>query len=421
MFRSKLLYKVAALALAMSVVPALHAQTYNVIHTFSGNGDGYQPYAGLTQDSSGRLYGTTSEYVSGTVFQMKRVNGSWILSTLYNFSTMNGNDGLIPYSEVVFGAHGTLYGTTLEGGTSANCEFGCGAVYNLKPPSTVCKTVICFWNSIPIHSFTDGPDGGNPNSTPVFDSQNNLYGTAALGGTAGIGVAYEMTESSGGTWTQTVIHNFTGADGAYPYATLVFDLAGNLYGTTGYGGQFNQGTIFRLSPSGSGWNLTTLYSFHGSTDGAQPNGGVILDSAGNLYGATAEGGSDGGGTVYELSPSRGSWNFSLLYSLAGRSDGTYYPGPVNALAMDGRGNLYGTALLDGAFNHGSAFELTPSNGSWTYTSLHDFTGGTDGSDPIGSVLLDGTGNIYGTAAFGGAENNNCFGGPGCGVVWEITP
>ena len=404
--------------LTMAASRPVRAQTFSVIHTFSGGGDGYQPYAGLTVDSGGNLYGTTSEYVGGTVFKMKRVNGSWVLNTLLNF---NGSNGLIPYSRVVFGAHGVLYGTTLEGGNSLSCEFGCGAVYSLRPPKTACKSVSCPWTATAIQSFTDGADGGNPNFVdPIFDQAGNLYGTTALGGTAGIGVVFEMTESDG-VWTETVIHNFSGPDGAYPYSGLISDGAGNFYGTTGYGGQFNEGTVYRLSPSGPGWTITTLYSFQGTTDGAHPSAALISDQSGNLYGSTVVGGSGGGGTVFELSPSGGGWSFSLLASLVGTITNDYYPGPFNALAMDGAGSLYGAAFANGAHQDGSVFKLTPSNGSWTYTSLHDFTGGDDGGNPIGGVTFDTNGNLYGTTTFGGMQGGeNCY-TEGCGTVWEITP
>ena len=404
-------------ALTMVATRPAPAQTFSVLHTFSGGGDGYQPYAGLTLDSGGSLYGTTSEYTGGTVFKMKRVNGSWVFNTLLSF---NGSDGLIPYSKVVFGAHGVLYGTTLEGGNSFNCEFGCGAVYSLRPPMTICKAFSCPWTGIAIQSFTDGADGGNPNFVdPVFDQAGNLYGTTAIGG-VGDGVVFEMSESNG-AWTESVIHNFSGPDGAAPYSGIIFDHEGNLYGTTGYGGLYNQGTVYRLSPSGSGWTITTLYDFQKTTDGSHPSAALIFDQSGNLYGTTVVGGSGGGGTVFKLSLSGGSWTFSLLYSLVGAITNDYYPGPLNALAMDATGNLYGSAFLDGAYGDGSIFKLTPSNGTWTYTSLHDFTNGDDGANPAGGVTFDTNGNLYGTTTFGGMRGGeNCY-AIGCGVVWEITP
>jgi len=405
----------AMLLLALIATPAMQAQTFSVIHVFSGGGDGYQPYAGLTIDQAGNLYGTTTEYVGGTAFKMRQVNGNWVL---YPLSSID----LIPYSRVVFGPGGALYGTSLEGGTSEFCEFGCGSVYALTPQQTVCKTFSCPWVQTYLHSFTDGDDGGNPNFVdPVFDAEGNLYGTAAIGGTAGIGVVYEMTHSANGSWNETVLHNFTGPDGAYPYSGLIFDHAGNLYGTTGYGGANDMGTVFELSPNGPGWTLTTLYDFQGTTDGSSPSATLMFDPAGNLYGATVTGGVNGGGTVFKLAPSGGSWNFSLLYSLTGQITDKSYPGVYNALVMDAAGNLYGAAYHDGGNGNGAIFKLTPASGTWTYTSLHDFTGGADGADPLGGVIFDTHGNLFGTTVLGGMTGGeNCY-SQGCGVVWEITP
>jgi len=413
------IFAVATMFMLMALMPnAMQAQNFRVLHTFTGGPDGYQPQSGVTIDRGGHLYGTTSEYVRGTVYEMKQVNGSWVLTTLLHF---DGTNGLIPYSKVVFGTSGALYGTTLEGGTSGECEFGCGAVYNILPSASVCTTFSCPWTGNAIASFTDQANGGNPNFVdPVFDQQGNLYGTTAIGGTSGVGVVFELTHTSNG-WTENVLHNFSGPDGGYPYSGLIFDHAGNLYGTTGYGGQFGQGTVYQLSPSGSGWTLTTLYSFQGTTDGQQPASALIFDPAGNLYGSTIVGGANGGGTIFKLSPSGGSWNFSLVYSLTGHANQMYYPGVFNPLAMDAQGSLYGVAFLDGAQGDGSAFKLTPSNGSWTYTSLHDFTSGDDGANPIGGVTFDTNGNLFGTTVFGGSHAGSNCQFQGCGVVWEITP
>lgn len=417
----RLLLRVLPLALvsASVLVPqTAPAQSFSVIHTFSGGSDGYQPLSGLTVDRGGHHYGTTTEYVGGTVYEMKEVNGNWVFTTLLTF---NGTDGLIPYSKVVFGTSGALFGTTLEGGTSFGCEFGCGAVYNILPSASVCKTFNCPWTGNAIVSFTDGANGGSPNFVdPVFDQQGNLYGTTAIGGSNGVGVLFELTHNSGG-WTENVLHNFSGPDGGYPYSGLIFDQAGNLYGTTGYGGQFNQGTVYQLSPSGSGWTLTTLYSFQGGADGEQPASALIMDQAGNLYGSTVVGGSGGGGTVFKLLPSGGGWTFSLIYSLVGQANQTFYPGVFNPLAMDAAGNLYATAVLDGAHGDGSVFKLTPSSGSWIYTSLHDFTNGADGANPFSGVTFDANGNLFGTTLYGGTTDGQNCRSLGCGVVWEITP
>ena len=173
------------------------------------------------------------------------------------------------------------------------------------------------------------------------------------------------------------------------------------------GGFGNFGTVFQLTPSGSGWTHQIIYNFQNLTDGKLPNSGVILDSSGNLYGTTVFGGTGLGGTVFQLKPSGGTWNFSLVYGLVGNA------GPFGSLSLDAAGNLYGTTWQDGNYVAGSAIKLIPSQGSWIYQSLHDFTGGDDGEYSLSNVIFDASGNMYGTAAYGGAN--------GYGVVVEITP
>ena len=212
-----------------------------------------------------------------------------------------------------------------------------------------------------------------------------------------------------------------GSDGAHAYDGVVFDTAGNLYGTTSNGGGSTNctdgcGTAFKLSPSGSGWTESVLYRFQGPTDGENPNSGVVMDTVGNLYSNTWQGGPGGGGTVYELSPSGSNYTFTLLYSVTGSGYA------VGRLLRDSHGNLYEALQEGGTYNDGQIFELTPSNGNWIFTDLHDFTGGTDGANPLGGVVMDSSGNLYGTALFGGTNSTCGSGGTsGCGNVWEITP
>jgi len=227
-------------------------------------------------------------------------------------------------------------------------------------------------------------------------------------------VVYAMMHS-GSAWTQEPIYTFAGPDGSQPFAGVILDSKGNMYGTTAQGGQYGFGTVYELSPSGGGWTEKVLYSFQNGSDGSTPIGGLIFDQSGNLYGAADNGGSGGGGTVFELTPSGGSWTYSPLYSFTGGAQ----CGPRASLVMDGSGNLYGTTYCDGANNKGSIFKLTPSASGWTQISLYDFTGGTDGSAPISNVIFDSAGNLYGTASRGGNQSN--CGLAGCGVVWAITP
>jgi len=406
-------------ALAMIATPSAKAQTFTVIHSFSG-GDGYRPYAGITLDAAGNVYGTTLLSVTGegTAFKLKRSHGAWVLNPLLTFS---GDAGANPASGLVFGPDGALYGTTEGGGSMAN-----GLVYSLMPPATACKIALCFWRETVLYNFAGGSDGSSPGfGNVIFDHSGNIYGTTNAGGAAGLGTVYELTPSNGG-WAEKVLYSFSGGnDGSQPYSGVILDQADNLYGTTvggggsGCGGS-GCGTVYELSPVGSGWTENIIYSFQDGANGEYPYGGLIFDQSGNLYGSTFYGGSAGGGTVFEFSPIGGSWTFSLIYALTA---GTYGGGgPAGSLAMDGAGNLYGTTDQNGAYGAGSVFKLTPQNGGWTYTTLHDFAGnGPDGEFPIGGPTVDTRDNLYGTASQAGLQELNCGFEQGCGVVWEITP
>jgi uncharacterized repeat protein (TIGR03803 family) len=397
------------IVLVLTLAQSARSQTYQVLYNFTGGQDGASPEAGLTMDRAGNLYGTAYQGGTlnrGTVYKLAAHGAEWVLSPLYNFRGQE--DGGAPIARVVFGPNGTLYGTTEFGGQL--CGEGCGTVFNLRPPATLCKTVLCPWTETVIYSFSGSGDGANPGYGDLtFDQAGHIYGTTYFGGNDALGVVYKLT-SSNGNWTESAIHTFSGvSDGANPYSNVIFDALGNLYGTTFAGGPHGFGTVFELMPSGSGWTENTLYAFQSSTDGGKPFGGVVFDNAGNLYGATSSGGTGSGGTAYELMPSDGSWIFSLLYSFTGSA---YLPGTYGSLTMDAEGNLYGITAKDGAHGLGSVFKLTRSEGGWTETDLYDFTSGSGGEIPYGSVLIDASGNLYGTASAGGTNSY--------GVVWMIT-
>jgi uncharacterized repeat protein (TIGR03803 family) len=387
---------------------AAQAQTLNVLYAFTGGGDGSHPFSDITIDGGGKLYGTASMGGTGgggEVFQLRKLpSGNWIINILHEFQPANG-DGGNPIGGVSFGPEGLLYGTAGPG--TGNY----GIVYRLQPPVRACTNAICPWNETILYSFQNGADGAFPAyGNPAFDRAGNLYGTTGGGGISDNGVVFELTPSNGG-WTETVLHKFDQTDGSEPYNSVILDGAGNVYGTTYSGGDSNWGTVFELSPSGSGWNFTTVKLFYGPPrDAGLPYSPLIFDTAGNLYGATYGGGQNGGGAVYELTPSGNNWNFATLYGGFPFTDGG---GPVGTLAMDAAGNLYGTTLDMGAYGLGAVYKLTPSNGSWTYSSVHDFTGGDDGSYPYSGVTLDTAGNLYGTTSQAGRYGN--------GTVWEITP
>jgi|SRR5271157_220116 len=394
----------AALAIAFLLIVVapqpVQAQTFNVLHTFTGAQDGGNPYAGVTMDKAGNLYGTASSGGAanyGTVYKLTHKGSGWTLNSLYSFA--GGSDGAFPQARVIFGPNGILYGTTRGGGA------GYGTVFNLRPKPTACLTALCPWTETVLYSFK-GTDGDGPLGDVLFDQAGNIYGTTGAGGSYDSGTVYELKPSGSG-WTESVLFSFNFVDGVAPSSGVLFDNAGNLDGTTEGGGSGYLGTVFQLVPSNGGWTNYILYSFQNGNDGGYPGAGLIFDQSGNLYGATSTGGTGGGGTVFKLTPYGSS--YSLVYSFTGG----FVCGP-GTLVMDGAGNLYGTTYCDGANNLGSVFKLTPSSGNnWTYTSLHDFTGGSDGGSPISNVVFDTSGNLYGTASAGGSQ--------GLGVVWEITP
>jgi len=262
-----------------------------------------------------------------------------------------------------------------------------------------------------LYSFTGLTDGGNPLASLVMDTAGNLYGTTFVGGAFGDGEVFKLSPDGNGGWMQTVIYSFSGADGANPYySDVIFDQAGNLYGTTVSGGAHNGGVVFELSPTNNGWTETVLYSFAGEPDGQNPYSGLIFDAKGNLYGTTYGGGSSNQlGTVYQLKRAGTGWKENVLYKF----DGTTGTAPVGGLVMDARGNLYGTTQGGGAHRVGVVFTLRHSNGVWTEQILHSFSGGADGGYPYAErLILDKAGNLYGTTQGGGINNY--------GVVFRLS-
>lgn len=270
-----------------------------------------------------------------------------------------------------------------------------------------------------LYTFTGGTDGNGPNSPLIFAKAGNLYGTTYQGGADGDGTVFELTPTVSG-WTETVFYSFIGvSDGYDPVGPVLFDKEGKLYGLTGYGGAAGYGTAFELSPNSSGgWTKTTIYAFAGGSDGAYPNGSLISDGQGNLYGITQNGGSascqrygPGCGTIFELKRSNGSWREIVLYSFPGGNSGDYPTG----LAQDTVGNLYGTTFRGGGSDAGVVFKLSHSAGQWKESVLHAFTGGRDGSSANYGVILDNAGNLYGVAQMG--SGGGCT--EGCGLVFEL--
>ena len=413
--RTTVLILATAFVIAVAAVPAVQAQTYSVIYFFQGTDTHENPTAGLTIDQAGRLYGTTYN-IWGSVFEMRTVNSRWLFSTLLSLPS-NGHKGLGPQGGVIKGPDGNLYGTAVGGGEEG-CL--CGVVFKVQPPATAPRTALQQWTETVLYEF-EGPGGKYPGyGNLVFDSAGNLYGTTEQGGANDLGVVFELSPVSGG-WSETVIHTFSGDDGAEPYGGLTFDNAGNLYGTTHEGGVPGYGVVFELSPSNGGWTETVLHSFQ-DTDGKQPQGQLIFDAQGNLYGTAYSGGLDAtSGSVFELSPSGGGWTFAVLHLFdfsAGEG-----AAPVAGVTMGSDGNLYGTTLGGGSGDNGTIYRLVNAGGSWTYQTLHSFLtvdgGAPFGAAPFGGVTFDSQGNMYGTTITGGQGQTYCTGG--CGVVWKLTP
>ncbi|MGO9564933.1 MAG: choice-of-anchor tandem repeat GloVer-containing protein [Candidatus Korobacteraceae bacterium] len=409
--------------MAVIATPAAQAQ-YTVLYNFSGGADGANPFVGVTLDSGGNIYGTA--YAAGggygTVFKLTHKGSGWGLNPLYSFKGKGANDGAGPNASIVIGPDGILYGSTIAGGGNEDpyCQvyggyLGCGTVFSLRPSPTRQETPLSPWTETLLHLFTFDPDGAYPLNSMVFDQAGNLYGTGANGGYIS-GVVWELSPSGSG-WNEQAIYTFTGlngGDGGYPEGGVTFDSEGNLYGTTSEYGHTIEGccgAVFQLVPSESGWTENTLYDFTDGDDGSTPYGGVIADSAGNLYGTTTTDGANGGGTVFELSPSGSGYTFQTIYSFSGTKG--QQVGPYGNLVMDSAGNLYGTTYLDGRYGWGNVFKLTPSGSGWTYASIHDFTGGTDGAAPRCGLVFDSSGNLYGTTSIGGAN--------GYGVVFRLVP
>jgi uncharacterized repeat protein (TIGR03803 family) len=421
---------IASILLSASVLMcgARTAKTQEtVLYPFSATGgDAAGPVSALIFDGEGNLYGTTirgGAHGDGAVFELSpKKGGGWTEQVIYSFGSIT-NDGQNPYSTPIFDGQGNLYGTTSNGGASL-----AGTVFELSPQQDGS------WTETQLYSFKNiNNDGNYPEAGVIFDGNGNLYGTTTGGGSAGSGTVFEVSPQSGGGWTEQVLHNFTsiGGDGTFPYSGLIFDKSGNLYGTTQFGGSpHGPGTVFELSPpatSGGAWTEQVIHSFRStsSTDGVNPQAGLIFDDNGNLYGTTQWGGDHGdvyadGGTVFEMLPAAGgTWTEKVLYSFgATPTDGE---NPFSGLIFDDAGNLYGATEIGGDFaiggtaDGGTVFALIPnSNGNWTETILHSFGGTSADADIIrpAALLLDAGGNLYGTSTSGGA---------GHGTVFEISP
>lgn len=400
--------KPCALVISLVLVMLSNASAnpeFKVLHRFyAGKNNNGGAYAGLTLDAKGHLYGTTwggGAYGNGTVFELvPAVKGSWRINVQHSF---NRSDGASPWGTLTFDGRSTLYGTTSLDGPN-----GVGTVFEMTRSSGG-------WTFQLIDDY--GSRGG-----VVLDQAGNLYGNVGPGDYDN-GAVTQLTPNSDG-WTQSYLYSFCNKphcpDGAIPVSGVIFDAAGNLYGTTEYGGMgqlggLGGGTAYQLKRESDGtWEHSVLHNFPAfQGDGFHLLDGLVLDKLGDLYGATIQGGSTGCGMLFKLTHGANGWKESVVHDFTQPTNGC---GP-SAVAFDQAGNLYGTA--GGGTGQceagcGVVFKLTPgSGGKWNYSVLHHFTG-NDGAYPDAGVILDKKGNLYGTTELGG-------GGHSVGVVFEITP
>jgi uncharacterized repeat protein (TIGR03803 family) len=318
------------------------------IHFFKGGSDGYNPVGNIVFDASGNLYGATSSDGGGTVYQLApNGNGSWTLRTIYSFQSYpNANT---PYAGLTIDASGNLYGTTNSGGAN-----GVGAIYKLSPNGDGT------WSESVLYSFGSfSGDGQYTWAEPVFDAAGNIYGTTVLGGAYGSGTVYRLSPNSDGTWTETILYSFTGqADQGVPKDAVWLDSSGNIFGTASADGTSGAGTVFELSSNSNGsWTEKTLHTFGAVGDGYRPFSNLTPDAAGNLYGTTYVGGAYGAGCVYRLHPGAdGRWSENVVYSFTGLSDGN---APATGVTLGGKGVFYGGTELGGSAAMGVIYALKP--------------------------------------------------------------
>ena len=395
----------------IAVNSPVRAQSESTVYTFTNSPDGARPAAGLIMEQ-GKFYGTTVAGGTGNGGTVFKFNTSGEESVLYSFQPhpppsaaippeQRGwvTDGANPYGGVVMDGQGNLYGTTAYGGLYSESCHGCGTVFEVSATD----------EEKLLYTFAGSPDGANPQGTLAMDAQGNVYGTTVNGGAHGKGTVFKLSPAG----VETVLYSFEDApDGANPGAGVIMDGEGNLYGTTTYGGSQNTGIVFEVTLVGA---ETVLYRFcqqGGCADGGLPAGRLIMDAQGNLYGTASAFGEYGWGAVFKVTPGG---EESVLYSFKDvPGDGAY---PDGGVVMDARGNLYGTTTYGGAnFFYGTVFELSPDN---TETVLYSFcatNGCPDGSIPQ-ALVLDAQGDLYGTTYEGGSAN--CY--LGCGVVFKMTP
>jgi len=397
-------------ALILLLTEGAWAGTEKVLYAFCSQqncADGAYPYAGVISDKAHNLYGTTQQggdNFNGLVYELKHTTSGWKEIVLYKFK--GGADGGGPMGQLVFDTEGNLYGIANGGGA------GYGTVYELSPSKGG-------WTFKVIHTFHGGDDGivGIGVSGLVLDEADHLYGVTEMGGTAGFGTIFKLSRVAS-KWHKTILYNFAaGADAQDPLMGLTWDKSGNLYGATVGGGADGCGAVFELAHQTKGWKESVIYNFTGGSDGCWPEfGSVTIPKSGEIYGTTGAGGSYNQGVVYLLKRSNGTWSETTLYDFTGGNDG----GQVFAgVTLDPVGNIFGAAAYYGTGNYGTVIKLAKQKSGYQEKTLQDFTG-SDGGYPYGNIMVDATGNLYGTTFRGGNLSCNTV-QQGCGVVFEMTP
>jgi uncharacterized repeat protein (TIGR03803 family) len=384
------------------------AQTFTTLHTFTVEPDGENPFGGLVADGKGNYYGTTEHggtHSYGTVFELSPPaagSSRWTETVIWNFA--GGTDGTTPSFQLVMDAKGNLYGEAQAGG---NETCGCGNVFVLVPP----KSSGGNWSKRILYVAT-GRGGADLYGGLILDSTGALYGIEPYGGDSIQGLAFKIAPAAGGGYTTTTLYNFgaTTTDSEQPFGPLTLDSSGSLYGVSTFGGASNLGTVYKLSPptGGGTWTNTILYSFPGTNAGCYPQGNLILDTTGKLYGqATGCGGTANMGVIFRLTPAgSGPWTESVLHTFSSTDGGGVYP----SLSLDGKTNVfYGTSFSGGV--SGVVFQLKPpesGSGIWIETVLHTFLGASDGNAPLGPIVWDANGVLYGTAYYGADGDGTAF-------------
>jgi hypothetical protein len=449
----------AVLTVILAIASAASAEwKEKVLYSFQGVPDGAVPAGGVVFDKAGNLYGATTDGGSsscdgpgqcGTVYKLAppaSKGGAWTETVLYTFKGHAQNDGATPEGGLVIDEAGNLYGTTGYGG-SGTClllggPVGCGTVYELSPPAKRGDP----WTETVLHSFQGGKDGYVASGDLVFDEAGNLYGATLFGGGKGTtcdslyggqcGTIFKVTPpKTGGKWTEKVLHRFGGiamgkqdGDGAVPNGGLVLDIKGSIYGTTYIGGyncshNSNQGcgTIFELKPptkSAGAWTEKLIHAFKAGSDGGEPNGNLIFDNSGALYGTAGGGPSGDAGIVFRFMKNKvGAWQEAVLYGFDWKNGAD----PLAGLIFGSGGDLYGTTYT-GSPVSGTVFRLRPpgkAGGPWSFTLLYGFNGSPDGAQPAAGLVFDKAGHVYSTTLYGGTGQSCGYGG--CGAVFKVSP